>query len=287
MGYGYQTDLALGLALGPTPGGIIPYHDLKSVALRLQESVVAHDKHLSTGMFGTKVLLPALSSTGYGDIAMDVLTQTTSPGWGAWVVADEATTLFEMWGAYNGQPPSSGIASHNHVMFSTFMPWLYQIVAGIVMDGTDDFGIGVLPSVNASSLPLKPVGAYSTFKVRPRLLGSLMSTSASLITMRGVISSSWRRSESVLWLNATIPIGNDAEVSIPLVPRGKCTATKVQIREGKSLVWSGPRGGYMPGSIGVVHGEVGTNDPEGGSRVAFVIGSGRYSFSATCSETAT
>jgi hypothetical protein len=71
-----------------------------------------------------------------------VLTQTTKPGWGAWVVENDATTLFEMWGAFDGK--ANGVASHNHVMFSTFMPWLYQVVAGIAMDD-GDFGVDVLP----------------------------------------------------------------------------------------------------------------------------------------------
>ena len=101
------------------------------MAADLANDVISRGRHLNTGIFGTKVLLPALSSTGHGDLAFAVLTQTTAPGWGAWVAHDNATTLMEMWGAFDGEPPSTGKASHNHVMFSSFMPWVYQVIIGI------------------------------------------------------------------------------------------------------------------------------------------------------------
>jgi hypothetical protein len=193
MGYGYQTDQAMALALGDGPGGVLPSAgDFAAVAAGLAADVGRQTGHLDTGIFGTKVLLPALSSTGHGETAMGVLTQTTPPGWGAWVAEHDATTLFEvrgaapvqsachaepraaqshtrshaeslaapsrspsspgrlrlktvsaqrcltnprpppnnnasqMWGAFDGSG-ATGVASHNHVMFATFIPWLYQV----------------------------------------------------------------------------------------------------------------------------------------------------------------
>ena len=63
MGYGYQTDQAMALALG-SPGGVLPPGDRVAVAAALAADVVKRGGHLNTGIFGTKVLLPALSSTG-------------------------------------------------------------------------------------------------------------------------------------------------------------------------------------------------------------------------------
>jgi len=63
MGYGYQADQAMALALG-APGGVLPAADYAAVAAELASDVASRGGHLNTGIFGTKVLLPALSSTG-------------------------------------------------------------------------------------------------------------------------------------------------------------------------------------------------------------------------------
>ena len=63
MGYGYQTDQAMALALG-SPAGVLPPGDIEAVAAELAADVASRGGHLNTGIFGTKLLLPALSSTG-------------------------------------------------------------------------------------------------------------------------------------------------------------------------------------------------------------------------------
>jgi alpha-L-rhamnosidase len=191
MGYGYQADQAMAIALGPTDG-VLPAGDFTMVAAGLAADVAKQDGHLDTGMFGTKLLLPALSSAGYGDAAIGVLTQTTAPSWGAWIMEHSATTLFEMWGAFDGTTGTTGVASHNHVMFSTFMPWLYQTVVGIAMDDSD-FGVGVLPPPPLSPHPLPLPTGFSRFRVAPRLVRGLSFASGEVVTMRGNISVSWSR----------------------------------------------------------------------------------------------
>jgi hypothetical protein len=69
MGYGYQADQAMAIALG-SPGGVVPVADMPKVAAGLAVDIAARGGHLSTGIFGTKALLPALSSTGHGGVAM-------------------------------------------------------------------------------------------------------------------------------------------------------------------------------------------------------------------------
>ena len=66
LGYGYQTDQAMALALG-SPGGVLPPGDRAALAAELAADVARRGGHLNTGIFGTKVLLPALSSTGWVD----------------------------------------------------------------------------------------------------------------------------------------------------------------------------------------------------------------------------
>ena len=227
---------------------------------------------------------------------MGVLTQTTAPSWGAWVVNDNATTLFEMWGGFDGEA-QKGTASRNHVMFSTFMPWLYQTLVGIAMDD-HDFGVGVLaapasvaagPAAGPVSPPphhLPPTG-YSSFRVAPRLLGDLSAASATVVTMRGDVSVSWMRSTATVWLNVTLPPGADTAVTVPL-PRGQgqgigdgqgCDPAKATVREGAALVWR--YGRYVPGVPGIAGAQaVATAGLRGGVQVT--AGSGAFTFVASC-----
>jgi alpha-L-rhamnosidase len=286
MGYGYQADQAMALALGAA-GGVLPPGDFATVAAGLASDVAKQSGHLDTGIFGTKVLLPALSSTGYGDAAMGILTQTTSPSWGAWIMEHNATTLFEMWGAFDGTG-ASGVASHNHVMFATFIPFLYQTVVGIAMDD-DDYGVGVLPppplastAASAAASPSSLPAAFSRFRVAPRLLGELVSASATKVTMRGNISVSWLRSATTIWLNVTIPVGADTHVTVPL-PRGGCSPARSTVHEGAMpgagrLVWD--HGTYKPGVAGITGARAVT--AAGVDGVQVTTGSGTYWFRAAC-----
>ena len=294
MGYGYQTDQAMALALGAS-GGVLPPGDFDKVAAGLASDVANQSGHLDTGIFGTKVLLPALSSTGYGDAAMGVLTQTTAPSWGAWVEENDATTLFEMWGAFDGTGVT-GVASHNHVMFATFMVWLHQTVLGVAMDG-GDFGVGVLPpptpttsaAAPATASPRNPLPTgFSRFRVAPQLLGELSSASGAVVTMRGNVSVSWLRSAAAVWLNVTLPAGADTAVTVPL-PRGgaACTPAKATVHEGavggdggQRLVWS--HGKYMPGVAGVVGARAVATTGLSGVQVSDDGQSGDYHFFAAC-----
>ena len=296
MGYGYQTDQVLALALGG-PGGVVPPDEVAAVAAALAGDVASRGGHLNTGIFGTKVLLPALSSNGYADSAIDVLTQTTGPGWGAWVAKYNATTLFEMWGAYDGDPPSTGTASRNHVMFSSFMPWLYQVVAGIAMDD-HDYGTSVLPPPHYSlsarphlspdidgvteSTESTPITAFESFRVAPRLVGGLSSVSASMLTMRGQITVAIRWSSDAVSLNVSIPVGADTRVTTPL-PRGRCGPSTAVVHDEttRALVWQ--RGTYVPGVDGVVSAVAASPNVRGGAGVVITVGgSGSYQFLASC-----
>jgi len=217
----------------------------------------------------------------YGDVALGVLTQTTPPSWGAWIANDNATTLFEMWGAFDGEH-ARGTASRNHVMFSTFMPWLYQTLVGIAMD-KEDFGVGVLlpaQTGGAQSTPAVPTG-YSSFRVAPRLLGDLSAASATVVTMRGDVSVSWARSAATVWLNVTLPLGADTAVTVPL-PRGQgCDPGKTTVWEGAALVWQ--RGRYVPGVLGISGAQPApTAGPLGLGGVQVTTGSGAFAFVASC-----
>lgn len=59
-------------------------------------SLFVHAGHLNVGMIGIKYLLPALTAAGYVDIATQVVSQPTYPGYG-YMLANGEGTLWERW----------------------------------------------------------------------------------------------------------------------------------------------------------------------------------------------
>eukprot|EP00039_Didymoeca_costata_P022255 m.346415 g.346415 ORF g.346415 m.346415 type:complete len:1026 (-) comp29031_c0_seq1:57-3134(-) len=273
LGYNYQADIALGLALD-----LFPSDDEGIMITKLVSDIVDKRTHLSTGMFGTKVLFPTLSSHMQGDLAYDVLTQKSAPSWGAWIETQKATTLFEMWGAFDGDPSSSGVASRNHVMFSSFLPWVYQVLGGVAMED-NDFGTSVLPP-DTIDKDYTHTG-YSTFYVAPRLLGDLQSMYTSLVTMRGNITVSWAVHKHSLVVNVSLPVGDLTPVSIPLPRDSACVPSNTTVKEllAEEVVWS--KGVFRKGAEGIFNGTTVDNAPSI-SAIRFTVGSGSYSFFATC-----
>lgn len=78
--------------------------------------------HLDAGAVGTRYLPNALSLIGRDDLALDVLTQQTAPGWGAWFAAGEQT-LMESWDAT--------ARSRNHYFLGGALSWVHQRVGGM------------------------------------------------------------------------------------------------------------------------------------------------------------
>ena len=102
-----MTAMALPLYLNATPPALVP---LALDALRSQ--FAASGGHAMGGIVGTKYIQLVLSEYGLHDLAMAAATKTTEPSVGYWVVAQGATTLWEMWPSSR----ASSIGSKNHIM---------------------------------------------------------------------------------------------------------------------------------------------------------------------------
>lgn len=94
----------------------------KAFALLLDE-IKKNGGHLSTGIFGTKMLFDVLRRFDRNDIAYTIATQTGFPGYG-YMLQNGATTLWETW----DKPEQN---SWNHPMFGSVSEWLYRSLAGI------------------------------------------------------------------------------------------------------------------------------------------------------------
>ncbi len=148
----------------------------------------AHSGHLTTGIFGTKFMLQALTDAGHADVAFGIVNQSTFPGWG-YMLEHGATTLWEHWEF------SDNTFSHNHPMFGSVSEWFYRALAGI----------------NAAP---DAVG-FDKIVIRPQPVGDLKWVKASYDSVRGKVVSEWRRDAGKFNLRVRVPVGVTATVILP------------------------------------------------------------------------
>ncbi len=202
-----------------------------------------HDGHLTTGNVCTKYLLEALAANGRGDVALRLATQTSYPGWG-YMLDNGATTLWERWELATG----GGMNSHNHPMMGSVGSWLFKMLAGLRVTPTT-------------------VG-FDTFELAPILAEGIDHLSVQHRTVRGPVSLAWRRAGGRVHLQAEVPVGSTAQLTIPTPDA--CA----RIDEGGACVWD---------AEGVANCVAGIRRVQRGpAGVIFWIGSGRYAFEFEC-----
>lgn len=169
----------------PVAFGLVPDGLANAVLQKVNDDIVAHDYHLSSmGVFSGRYALTLLSDAGHVDTVYRVATQTTEPSWGFWL-ANDIHTMLEGW--------SLDSRSYDHHYWGLVSSWFYQSLAGI--------------------RPGAP--GYRTIVIRPEAPQGLDHVSAHLDTVRGRISSEWRRVGDRLILDVGIPAGASAEIWCP------------------------------------------------------------------------
>ncbi len=148
--------------------------------------------HVGTGLVGAQWLMRTLSDNGHADIAYEIATQKTYPGWG-YMIEQGATTIWELW---NGDTADPAMNSGNHVMqIGDLAVWMYEYLAGIRSD------------------PDRP--GFHHILIHPYAAGDLTFVKASHPSMYGTIASSWKRSGSGFALDVTVPANTTATVWVP------------------------------------------------------------------------
>jgi alpha-L-rhamnosidase len=179
-----ETNQAFSLYLG-----LVPAAKRKDA---LDQLVAVIDKknngHLSTGVFGTKYLLNALSDGGRAEIAARIVGQTTFPGWG-FMVENGATTLWESWRR------DERVSSHNSPMFGSVGEWFYKTLAGIAPDRNS-------------------VG-FDKIVLHPFVTGGLNWARGTHRSVRGRIISDWKRDGDALSWDVAVPVGATATIHVP------------------------------------------------------------------------
>jgi len=191
LGYydnGTQTSCILPLAFG-----LVPEACRTRVFTRLVENItVESGNHLATGLIGGHYLMRVLSDNGRPDLAYRLATQTTYPSWG-YMISKGATTVWELW---NGDTADAGMNSRNIVMLiGDLNIWLHEYVGGI--------------------RPAAP--GFKQIIIAPVAVGDLTWVREHYDSIRGRISSEWRRSAGQFDLRVSIPANTLATVYLPAV----------------------------------------------------------------------
>lgn len=160
----------------------------------LEENLIRHHGHLTTGFVGTAYLCHALTENGRHDLAENILLTEDYPGW-LYAVKMGATTVWERWNSIlpNGDFDASGMNSLNHYSYGAIGDWLYRKVAGIN--------------------PLE--SGYKKILIKPVLTKGLSEVRASCQSMYGRISSHICCKDGKITVDVVIPANTTAVLELP------------------------------------------------------------------------
>lgn len=168
---------------------IVPEKDKKATIDSLLHAIDnAPAQHFTTGIFGTKYILEALSKNGYSDKVYDIVNSTTFPGWG-YMIDKGATTLWEHWAG------SNDIYSNNHPMFGSVSGWFYRYLGGI--------------------RPIDNYPGFSKFTIAPAVPAGLSFVKSNYESPFGMIVSDWEKTNTGYLFKMFVPKGTRAEVKLP------------------------------------------------------------------------
>jgi alpha-L-rhamnosidase len=169
----------------PLAFDLVPAGERKKVVNSLVRNVYdEHDRHLDTGILGTKHLLSVLTEHGYVDLAYDVATQRDYPSWGHWL-ENGASALYEEW--------ELSSRSLDHHMYGTIDEWFYASLAGIG--------------------PAEP--GFRTVEIAPYMPMDLDHVSATVETVRGPVGVEWEQTADGCVIEVQVPPTSDAIVRTP------------------------------------------------------------------------
>ena len=187
----------------PLAMGIVPDSARKAVQANFIQRVKAPSlsgraggevsPHIDCGVIGISWLMRYLSKAGLGDVAYQLASAKTYPGWG-YMVENGATTIWELW---NGNTANPSMNSGNHVMMlGDLIPWAYECVAGIAPDSE------------------KP--GFKHIVMRPDFgISSILGAKAAYPSIYGDIVSDWKREGLHIVWHVTIPANTTATLHFP------------------------------------------------------------------------
>jgi len=143
--------------------------------------------HFTTGIFGTKYILEALSKHVSPEQVFEIVNSKKYPGWG-FMIDNGATTIWETW------KESDNTYSNCHPMFGTVSEWFYRWLGGIEID------------INYPG--------FERFKLHPTVPEDLDSVKCSYQSPHGEIISNWKKETDKTIYNFRIPNGTTAFINL-------------------------------------------------------------------------
>lgn len=193
--------------------GLAP--DKEAAFTVLNNEFERHNWHLSSGIFGVKMMFDVLRAENKNELAYRIANQRDYPGWG-YMIESGATTLWESWAFPETSP------SRNHPMFGSIDEWFYRSLLGI----------------NATAPGFKKI------RIQPQPAGDLTWAKGSYHSVHGKISSDWKIDGKNFRLQVSIPANTEAEVWIPAKENTAIT------EGGKAISVNRYENGYAIVSIG-------------------------------------
>ena len=168
---------------------------------RLVDNLMAAEQapQLTTGIYGTMLLLEELSARGRHDLALALANRRAFPSWG-WMLENNATTLWEDWQG------TDNVKSHSHPMFGSISNWFFRWLGGIQI--ADD-----------------AVG-FDRLVIRPQVTDGLEWVKTTHQSIRGRIESNWQKEAGGTRFNIVIPPDTTATV---ILPAGTITESDVPL----------------------------------------------------------
>ncbi|MFH0918844.1 MAG: alpha-L-rhamnosidase N-terminal domain-containing protein [Fibrobacterota bacterium] len=222
---------------------MVPPGKEASVLNQLLWLITARDNgHLGCGEVSLPSLWRALDKYEHNELAYAMIMQPLSPSYYAFVKDPNIRTLPEFF--KDGAEPGSC-----HDMLGHVEEWFYSALAGIS--------------------PAKP--GYEEIRIAPHAVGGMTACSASVMTVRGLVSSRWVKSPGEFDLNVAIPVNSFATVCLP-------KWSNMTLRESGTAIW---QSNAPAGSVAGLAFKDST-----GAHVSWTAGSGNYTFVLTGTEPA-
>jgi len=190
----------------------------KTFAVLMDEFKRHHD-HVSSGIFGVKMMFDILRKNNLNDEAYRIANQKDFPSWG-YMLSQGATTLWETW-TY-----SDNTYSHNHPMFGSIDEWFYRSLLGIN--------------------PAAP--GFEKIMIKPQPAGDLSWAKGSYESIKGKIGCDWKIEGSHFSITISIPVNTKSEVWIPCKPESGIQENGIPITSEIKLL--GYKDGYAVVEVG-------------------------------------
>ncbi|MDO4754954.1 MAG: family 78 glycoside hydrolase catalytic domain, partial [Parabacteroides sp.] len=216
VGKGTQADQAFALYYN-----LLPETAKEAVFKGLLKAIEKQDGHIASGIFGVPAILTVLREENRNDVAYDMVTKDTYPGWGH-MLKSGATTLWETW-KYSDQ-----VYSHNHPMFGSVGEWMFQSLGGI-----------------NSAAP-----GFKEILIKPQLADSLNWVNCRYQSIHGDIVSNWKKENGRFTLEVQIPVNTKAIVCIPSSPSSRITENGTPVSALKEIKVLDYKDGYTLLEVG-------------------------------------